>query len=60
MYLFFLSVRSTCHQTDALTISASSDYLRCTIANPQATNTIDTIHYLFVSLRSVHWNFRHL
>lgn len=45
---------------DALTVSASSDYLRCAIANRQAANTINTIQYLFVGLYSVHWHFRHL
>ena len=43
-----------------LTISASSDYLRCTVANPEAANTINTIYYLFVGLYSVHWHFWHL
>lgn len=45
---------------NVLTISASSDYLRCTVANPEAANTINTIYYLFVGLYSVHWHFRHL
>lgn len=44
----------------ALTISASGYYLRCTISNPQAANTIDTVQYLFVGLYRVHWHFRHL
>lgn len=44
----------------ALTISASGYYLRCTISNPQAANTIDTVQYLLVGLYRVHWHFRHL
>lgn len=42
------------------TVSASSDYLRCTVANPKPSNTIDTIHYLLVGLHSVHRHFGHL
>lgn len=44
----------------ALTISTSGYYLRRTISNPQAANTIDTVQYLFVGLYRVHWHFRHL
>ena len=43
---------------NALTISASSDYLRSAIANSQAANTINTIDYLFVGLYSVDWHIR--
>ena len=42
------------------TVSASSDNLWCAIANPQATNTINAVYYLFVGLDSVHCNVRHL
>lgn len=44
----------------ALTISASSNYLRCAITHPQPANTIYTIHYFFVGFHSVDWLVRHL
>lgn len=45
---------------NALTVSTSSDYLRCAIAYSQAANTIYAIHNLFVGLYSVDWHIRHL
>lgn len=47
-------------QIAALTVSASSDDLGCTVSNPQATHAVDTVQYLFVGLDWVHRRVRHL
>lgn len=47
-------------QIAALTVSASSDDLRCTVSNPQAAHAVDTVQYLLVGLDWVDWHIRHL
>lgn len=55
MYFFFHVKAETSY-----TISASSDDLWCSITNPQATNSINTVDNLFVGLYRINWHFRGL